>query len=148
MEIKISFFRLFSNVDGCHHTKYTIAASPRELQTTLNTMLTRRSFEALHSSVMADFNSPAPTRSQPAASSQQPTAVTTKVGKLEKKVSVSEAQRAGGRCLFNIFRLQKHISKHWMDPFSEEEFGLHTGADKNSFELENNKKFWFHIRCI
>ena len=80
--------------------------------------------------------------------SQQPTAVTTKVGKLEKKVSVSEAQRAGGRCLFNIFRLQKHISKHWMDPFSEEEFGLHTGTDKNSFELENNKKFWFHIRCI
>ena len=54
----------------------------------------------------------------------------------------------GGRCLFNIFRLQKHISKHWMDPFSEEEFGLHTGTDKNSFELENNKKFGFHIRCM
>ena len=147
MEIKISFFRLFSNVDGCHHTKYTIAASPRELQTTLNTLLNRRSFEALHSSVRyGRFQ--LSSSSTISASNQQPTAVTTKVGKLEKRVSVSEAQRAGGRCLFNIFRLQKHISKHWMDPFSEEEFGLHTGADKNSFELENNKKFWFHIRCI
>lgn len=24
---------IFQYVDGCHHTKYTIAASPRELQT-------------------------------------------------------------------------------------------------------------------
>ena len=62
---------LFQYVDGCHHTKYTIAASARELQTTLNTMLNMPSFEALHSSVMADFNSPAPARSQPAASNQQ-----------------------------------------------------------------------------